>query len=330
MSDERRAVACDAPRPGLVKPSTARSNHPMSAEPPHVFTLTCNLLAERTLTFEHWAGGKTQRAKAESFQVGGKGINVVKMLQRLGTPATALCFTGGPTGAECEAWLRASRLCCQIFSTAIPTRAGTVIRAGGVPETTFLGPDAPLDAAAIRACAGFLRKQPAGSILAVCGSVPGWESSGFDVLREILQHWPERNTLVADTYGPPLGWLANQGAAFLRVNRSELQTLFPDARNSPTGELLRAARGRFRALRWAVSDGGGPVWFMDDNREPEKFTPPQVQEISATGSGDVMLACILHGRFHRGLGWRDAVESSLPYAAANAAHPGIAEFPDPE
>jgi hypothetical protein len=42
-----------------------------------------------------------------------------------------------------------------------------------------------------------------------------------------------------------------------------------------------------------------------------------------------MLACTLFGRFHRGLSWRDAVAWSLPYAAANAAHPGIAEFPEP-
>ena len=42
-----------------------------------------------------------------------------------------------------------------------------------------------------------------------------------------------------------------------------------------------------------------------------------------------MLACVLHARFHRGLTWRDAVAWSLPYASANAAHPGVAEFPDP-
>ena len=56
---------------------------------------------------------------------------------------------------------------------------------------------------------------------------------------------------------------------------------------------------------------------------------PRVRQVSATGSGDVMLACILHARFHRGLSWRDAVIAALPYAAANAAHPGVAEFPEP-
>lgn len=47
---------------------------------PAIFTLTGNLLAERTLTLPAWAPGRTQRAVAESFQVGGKGINVSRML----------------------------------------------------------------------------------------------------------------------------------------------------------------------------------------------------------------------------------------------------------
>ena len=71
----------------------------MSSIPgPHIFTLTGNLLAERTLNFASWRAGKTQRATAESFQVGGKGINVSKMLNRLQAPNTALCFAGGAPG----------------------------------------------------------------------------------------------------------------------------------------------------------------------------------------------------------------------------------------
>ena len=73
----------------------------MTDSPPPLFTLTGNLLAERTLTFPAWSAGRTQRATAETFQVGGKGINVAKMLTRLGAPNSALGFTGGATGEEC-------------------------------------------------------------------------------------------------------------------------------------------------------------------------------------------------------------------------------------
>jgi fructose-1-phosphate kinase PfkB-like protein len=134
---------------------------------------------------------------------------------------------------------------------------------------------------------------------------------------------------VVDTYGAALRWFVDEGVALIRVNRRELEPLSPLPSRTSPGELLRVARDRHRARRWATTDGKAPVWFIDENHDPESIPSPSVREISPTGSGDVMLACVLHGRFQQGLSWRDAVVWSLPYAAANAAHPGVAEFPDP-
>ena len=301
----------------------------MTAAPP-LITLTANLLAERTLEFDSWIMGKTQRARAESFQVGGKGINVSKMLNRLGAPNTALCFSGGATGAECEAWLRERGFAFRALATSRPTRTGTVVRSRGQTETTFLSVDLPPDTAALRACVDFLEAQPSGTVLAICGSLPGWETADFDGLRDVLHRWPERGSLVVDTHGAPLAWFANETAAFIRVNRGEILPLFSaDEQKLSSGELLHLARDRFRARRWAVTDGRAPVWFAGEVGDPESIPLPRVIEVSPTGSGDVMLACVLHGRFNRGLSWRDAVAAALPYAAANAAHAGIAEFPEP-
>jgi hypothetical protein len=44
----------------------------------------------------------------------------------------------------------------------------------------------------------------------------------------------------------------------------------------------------------------------------------------------VLLAALLAGWCGRGLSFAAAVAAALPLAAANAAHPGIAEFPLPE
>ena len=63
--------------------------------------------------------------------------------------------------------------------------------------------------------------------------------------------------------------------------------------------------------------------------EPASLPPPRVQEVSATGSGDVFFACALDAFFRRGLKFAEAVAGALPYAAANAAHPGVADFPLP-
>src|SRR5204862_550154 len=143
--------------------------------------------------------------------------------------------------------------------------------------------------------------QSAGAVLAISGSIPGWPSPDFDILRDALHRWLERGPLIVDTYGPPLAWFADRAATFVRINRTELETLaqLPDKKAS-TGELLRHARDKFRALRWAITDGPAPVWFVNETNDPETMTSPRVRQASATGSGDVMLACVLFARYHQG------------------------------
>lgn len=291
----------------------------------HIYTFTGNLLAERTLEFSRWSPGKTQRASRESFQVGGKGINVSKMLTRLGLANTALCFTGGAPGAECHAWLRARNVDFHAFDTGRSTRTGTVIRAPGEPETTFLGPDITPSSAAIAACADFLDAQPDRSILAICGSIPGWDTGDFDPLRDALTRWLERGTLAVDTYGPPLKWFATRPAALIKINATEFRTLH-DALQ-PLAKSLAQITTRSPAHTWIVTDGAGPVWFATPSDAPANLTPSAIKEVSATGSGDVFFASALRSLLVDRLSLRDAVATALPLAAANAAHPAIAEFP---
>ena len=285
---------------------------------PLILTLTGNLLAERTLDFETWSPGRTQRARAESFQVGGKGINVARMLRRLGAPHLALGFAGGATGAECEAWLRARGFHHQLFRTGGSTRVGTVVRAADRPETTFLGPDVPPDAEAASACAAFLDAQPACNVLAVCGSLPGWATPALAPLRDALARWARRSVLAVDTYGPALADLVALGPDLVKINAQEFAGLPESVRSGSSSH----------ATRWIVTDGPGPVRVRDAAGE-RNFLPPKVTEVSPTGSGDVLFACVLAALYQRGSTLDAAVRQALPSAAANAAHPGIAEFPEP-
>lgn len=288
---------------------------------PHVYTLTGNLLAERTLEFDHWSPGRTHRAALETIQVGGKGINVSKMLTRLSVANTALFFSGGPTGVGCEAWLRARGIVFRAFATQVSTRMGTVVRdrSGGHGETTFLGPDLSPDAAAVAALAEFIDAQPAGHVLAVCGSVPGWSTDEFAPLRAALQRWATKGVLAVDTYGPPLADLIQHPLSLLKINRDELRSL----------QIATPADLPRHVEQVVVTDGPRMIHARDRHGVLTSFTPPRVREVSPTGSGDVFLAVLIEALVLRGLPLGDAVAVSIPYAAANAAHPGIAEFPLP-
>lgn len=296
---------------------------------PPIFTLTGNLLWEKTLTFDRWSAGHAQRAADESFQVGGKGINVAKMLARLRAPTAALCFPGGATGAECVAWLREKKIPFRAFPSSASTRIGVAVRGRGRPETTFLGRDMPPDAAALRACAQFLAARPRHDALTICGSFPGWDSPAAAPLRTALERWLARGGfLAADTYGPPLAWSVRRPLGLVKINHAEFDALFParQRRRSVSSRLRQACR-RWPVAAWIITDGPGPVWLAEkESSSPICLSPPAVREISATGSGDVLLACVLHGLLHHGATLAGAVTMALPYAAANAANPGVAEF----
>ncbi len=291
------------------------------------YTLTGNLLAERTFEFSEWQPGRTQRAHMESFQVGGKGINVSRMLARLQIPNTALCFAGGAPGDECRQWLRERGLDHRAFPSTNPTRTGLVVRAHGKEETTFLGPDVPPDAEACEACAHFLDTCDASTVLAFCGSFPGWDSDAVRPLREALARLIARASVCVDTYGPALRSLVEQPVALAKVNRQEFAQLagsgvLPDSLET----ALTAALRRWPVRAWVVTDGPGPVYIASTSLPPTRLQPPAIKEISATGSGDVLLACIMHFLYGQGLTLSEAVSFALPFASANAAHPGIAEF----
>jgi 1-phosphofructokinase len=295
--------------------------------PPHFYTLTGNLLAERTLDFATWSAGKTQRATSASFQVGGKGINVSKMLNRLGAANTALCFEGGATGSECTDWLRTQAFHFHAFPTAAPTRSGFVVRAAEQTETTFLGPDAPPDADALNACARYIDALPAGIVFAFCGSFPGWNSAEAEPIRSALDRLITRGTVCADTYGPPLAWLVARPIALVKINRDEFDTLFPlSERSEPVLTRLAKARDRWPVQRWIVTDGPREVCFVSPESSPAALLPPPVEEISATGSGDVLFACVLESWLVRGFSLAAAVSFALPFASANAKSTGIADF----
>lgn len=276
-----------------------------------------------------WQPGRTARAGSCTTQVGGKGINVAKMLARLGSPHTALCFPGGGIGQLVEQWLQSNRFSFRAFPSAAPeTRTGLVVRTPRTPETTFLGPDTVVSPAAIQACMAELAGVPPDNVLAICGSIPGWEGPTGAAIRELCAAW--KGPLVADTYGAPLQWLVTQPLELVKINREEFDRLVPAPKQESALEFsmrLTETAGRWPVKTWIVTDGGRPAWLFGRDRTPIPLAPPRVREISATGSGDVLLAALLHARFGNGAEWPGALGFALPLAAANAAHEGIAEFP---
>lgn len=293
-----------------------------------ILTFTGNPLAETTYEMAGWEPGRTQRAKGSSFQMGGKGINVSRMLARLGAQTRILSFLGGNSGEDCRAWLKSRDLDFVSIPTRHATRGGLVLRDPARPETTFLGMDtAPDSEAWLAATRVLVAERREGACLAFCGSCPGFASPEAALFRAALDGWiTDGLPVYADTYGAPLAWFAERQVELIKINADELAGLLGPECSGSTEANLRSVLTRWNARNWIISDGPNPVWHAGQDSTPASQLPPEVQVVSPTGSGDVLLACLLHARLNLGHSWSEAIAYALPQAAANAAHPGIAEF----
>lgn len=291
-----------------------------------LYTITANILAETTAGYPNLVAGTTHRAETDSFQVGGKGINVARMAERLQWEATAICFPGGHAGERCREWLEEKPFRLRTFAQKRETRGGWVVRAGGV-ETTFLGADRPLEAEAWGAAMTFLGENlRSGDVLAICGSIPGWNEEIAERLRELLREIAGKVFVAVDTYGAPLMDLSKEPIDLVKVNRTEIAAILGESGTEDVESFLRKKCEAFPVKRWVISDGSGPVWGRGETGLVFQEMPPAIAVVSAVGSGDVMLAGILWGLVQRGLSLEGAVGLGISLGAANAESFNIADF----
>lgn len=295
---------------------------------PKILTFTANLLAETTYYFGDWKPSTTQRSQSESFQVGGKGLNVSKMLNRLGAYNETICFPGGYLGPRCQDWLDQHNIRYRAYTDGCESRGGTVVRSERIGETTFLGQDSIVSPIAIQQCVAELETQTNHVVFAICGSIQNWTDKIWDPLRAFIENRPVECHLVIDTYGPALEWFVKQQPELVKINRQELESLAkPEHRDETTEALLARCAPLAPKATWIITDGGNSIWFQESAQAPFEIIPPETTCVSATGCGDVFFATYLDAAYNRkGITTRQAVEKAADFAARNAAKPSIAEF----
>lgn len=267
---------------------------------PRLFTITGNLLAETTALFDMPPHGCTARAVGTSkFQVGGKGVNVARTAKSLGMESVAAVFPAGFNGARCLETLARENLQTLVSPIRGETREGLVcVDVRTKTQTTYLGSDIPVPEEAVKSAIEKIKKAASrGDMLAFCGSFPGWKSGYAADICAFCKE--KRLSLFVDTYGAPLSDFSAFDCRVLKCNRAELFGLLKicddDTDKSFAGAFETARRKIFpKAELFAVTDGARPLLAAHGDTV-EKIEPPKIErEISATGCGDAMLACLIY------------------------------------
>jgi len=242
---------------------------------PRFITVTPNPSIDYALTVPSLVPGAVVKTTAEQLHCGGKGVNVSRLLARLGKATVALFPCGGYSGLEHMELAFREGLAIHPFMIRGSTRRNTVISAtgqGGVLKVNSAGPvleeyewKAFLDEA-VNFCGE-------GDWVIAGGSLP----PGVDIrfYRWLAGRTRDRGTMMAlDTSGPPLE-VALIGGGIIRphvvkMNLDELAELwksplasletawnqgyrFPEGSeylvsHGPEGAMVISARGRWRAF----------------------------------------------------------------------------------
>ncbi len=104
-----------------------------------IYTVTLNPSIDFIVHVDHLEIGALNRMKQDFKLPGGKGINVSRILKRIGIASTALGFVGGFTGRFIEEWLTKEEINSN-FTQVAPIRINTKLKSGEETEINGLGP----------------------------------------------------------------------------------------------------------------------------------------------------------------------------------------------
>jgi 6-phosphofructokinase 2 len=283
-----------------------------------IITLTMNPAIDVSTSVQRLVPVQKLRCAPERRDPGGGGINVARVIQRLGGKATAIFPAGGANGRRLETLLAEEMTTCKVVPISGETREDfSVFEEGTGRQYRFVLPGPRLQDAEWRNCLEACAGSSLGErIICASGSLPPGAPHDFygQLARRVAA---EGGRLVLDTSGEALQ-LALQARVFLvKPNLQELQELTGRALESlasmvqACGELIGRGLSEMVTLTLGA-EGALLVTAQGAWRAP----PLQIKPVSAVGAGDSFLGAMVFG-----LASGESAESSfrLAVAAGSAA-----------
>ena len=294
----------------------------MNSDPTTV-TLTLNPAFDVSTAVARVEPAHKLRCDPPRFDPGGGGINVARVILRLGGAALAVYPEGGSTGQRLTGLLEAEGTPTRPSPIAGETRESfTVMDQADGSEYRFVLPGPELSAAELDACldTAIAAASPQGFVVA-SGSLP--PGIGPDCFTELARRARGAGLrLVVDTSGPPLAAALEAGVYLAKPNLRELSDL--------VGRPLPDTASRVRACRDLIAAGGSRVLALSLGAEgallvtgDEAWSSPglPVEPVSSVGAGDSFVGGFLWA-LNRELGLVEGFRHAMAAGTAALLSPG--------
>ncbi len=265
-----------------------------------IVTVTLNVGLDRTLTVPNFQRGQRHRAPQGLTLAGGKGINVARALKRLDVPVVATGLAGGRTGTRVVEDLTAEGILNDFVRIADESRTTTAVVDPTGPSYTEInewGPRvAPDELAMLLEKITYLSR--GADLVVFAGTLPRDVEESF--YAEAIRDLNRRSVrAVLDADGEPLR-LGTEAEPFLvSPNQSEAERLAGQEFSDDEDALMALDRIADLGARNVLITSEFRCFglFREERRRLlYRAVAPQVEPVSAVGSGDVLLAAFLAAR----------------------------------
>lgn len=278
-----------------------------------IVTLTVNPALDISTSTEQVYDGHKLRCSKSRLDPGGGGVNVARVIQRLGGRVLAMYTAGGPTGEAYRRLMEAE----QVPSLVIPIRGSTrqnftVDESSTGKQFRFVLEGARLSDNEWNTCLQLIARSTAvGGFVVASGSLPPGVPEDF--YARVARLARESGALcVVDTSGPALTHALAEGVFLVKPSRRELEEHFavplPNERSQLEAASALVADGSAEYV--ALTLGGGGAVLASSAGTTRLLAPP-VQVISTVGAGDSFL-----GAFVLRLAQGNVVEAAFRAAVA--------------
>lgn len=261
-----------------------------------IVTLTLNPAIDEASEAETVTPTHKVRTFNQSYEPGGGGINVTRVVHELGGTSIAVYLAGGSTGGVLDDLLGDRGIARRRVAIADNTRMSHVVfeRASGL-EYRFIPEGPEVSEREWTRCLVAL-DQIDWDILVASGSLPrGVPASFYADLQDRVA--ARKGKLVLDTSGEPLRLAMEKGGLFLvKPSHGEFEKLLglklPDAAAVGEAAAIEVKRGRAEIIAVTMGADGA---VLASAAGVMVLPAPAVEVKSASGAGDSFVAGIVHG-----------------------------------
>lgn len=258
---------------------------------PDIVTITINPSVDIFVNVDHVEPTAKLRCSSPKRDPGGGGINVARVVHRLGGDVTAIYPVGGAIGKLLERLLVREGVESLVTPSHIETRENfTAYENDSGQQYRFVLPGSPLHRAEWEACLNRLVTLPdRPKFVVVSGSVPPGVPDDF-FARAVKEGKRQGAQTVADTSGAALTAVLDEGVTLIKPNQNELSE-WAGARLDTDAACVAACRkliisGRARIVALTLGERGA---LLVTAAQAWKAAPLAIDVASAVGAGDSFL-----------------------------------------